>query len=194
MISERYGRKIGFARLLVCYFLDSLGFYRTYRRVRWHEVRRFVFVCNGNICRSPYAQARARQLGLTAVSAGLRADDRGPADSYAIRLAAERSLDLASHRTTNVAELLLENGDLVLCMEPAQAIAMREFANARTVQVTLLGLWAAEPRPYLQDPYGLSDGYWHTCFSLIDSAVEHLAQCVKIEHANVGYRASNADV
>ena len=193
MISERYGRKIGLLKLLGSQFLDRLGAYRAYRQVRWNDVQRLVFVCSGNICRSAYAEGRATQLGLRAVSAGLSADRSGPADRRAVRFAAGRSVDLSEHRTTPVGDLELEKGDLILCMEPFQAFAMTEIARSGASQVTLLGLWASEPRPYLQDPYGLLDGYWHTCFALIDSAVEEVARRVNAEHASTGCRILNAE-
>jgi len=58
------------------------------------------FVCSGNICRSPYAEAAARRCGLTAISCGIATEKGLPADGTAITEAAQRGLDLTSHRTT----------------------------------------------------------------------------------------------
>ena len=40
--------------------------------------------------------------------------------------------------------------------------------------MTLLGLWCGEPRPHIEDPYGLGDDYFDTCFALIDAATARL--------------------
>jgi protein-tyrosine phosphatase len=36
-------------------------------------------------------------------------------------------------------------------------------------------LWASPERPHLEDPYGLSDAYFDTCFDVIDSALFRIA-------------------
>ena len=64
-----------------------LGLYRQYGPADRGEVRRLVFVCKGNICRSPFAEAVARAAGADAVSYGLDARDGLPANPSAIRTA-----------------------------------------------------------------------------------------------------------
>jgi protein-tyrosine phosphatase len=144
-----------------------------------------VFICDGNICRSAYAAARAKKMGLPAVSGGLRATQDGPADPKAIKMAALRGIELASHRTRPAAAIGGLAGDLYLCMEPRQARSIAKLINRGPVgQVSLLGLWSHECRPFLQDPYGLREGYWHTCFDLIDSAVRRIALEIAAFHPN----------
>jgi len=175
-MNDRYGRKIGFLRLLLADIYDLFGCYSAYKNVRWEEAKRLVFICKGNICRSAYAEARANQLMLHATSAGLGAIKNGPADPYAIKVAAQRNVNLNLHQTTPVSDFKKKDGDIFICMEPLQALFIRNRIDSNPKQqVTLLGLWSNERRPYLQDPYGLSDGYWTTCLDIIDSAVENIA-------------------
>ena len=176
-MNNRYGRKIGFARLVLASVYDYLGFYSRYRNIDWRRARRLVFICHGNICRSAYGEARARQQLLETASAGLGAIQDGPADAYAVKKAAQRSVNLDLHRTTPVPDLETRKGDVFICMEPSQAHAMElQAGNTPDQQVTLLGLWSDRRRPYLQDPYGLSDEYWDTCLDIIDSAIENIAR------------------
>ena len=82
---------------------------------------------------------------------------------------------VAADSEGNVAALT-KDGDVFLCMEPSQAYALRKYIkDYHNQQVTLLGLWSTQRRPYLQDPYGLSDKYWDTCLDIIDSALENIA-------------------
>tara|TARA_R110002073_G_scaffold335986_1_gene529731 strand:- start:1501 stop:2148 length:648 start_codon:yes stop_codon:yes gene_type:complete len=174
-INYVYGRKIGLVKLFISRFYNCVGRYKAYKKVRWGEVRRLVFICHGNICRSAYAEARARHIGLSAASAGLGADRGGKANPQAIKVAFNRKIDLQFHKTTNVDDLVISEGDLFLCMEPSQAILVENLLgkNARQ-QVSLLGLWSEEKRPFLQDPYELLDEYWDTCFNIIDSALSRI--------------------
>ena len=170
-LTRQFGGRRGLLRYLATQGLRALGHYRPYTEVRWYEVRRLVFVCKGNICRSAYGEARARALGMASASLGLEAEDGRPANAIAVRQAAARALSLETHRTRRVRAELLDTGDLVLCMEPRQAQAMRAHLRDGAQQLSLLGLWAGARLPLIEDPYGLDDAYWHTCLDVIDDAL-----------------------
>src|SRR2546421_5517665 len=124
-IARRYGRKMGFVRhygYLVRYLLGSFSLLK---RVEWGSVTRLVFVCKGNICRSPYAEARARAMGLPCSSFGLEAGVHKPANPSAIRAARARGLDLSEHRAQSVSEFTIAAGDLLTAMEPWHAEALQ---------------------------------------------------------------------
>src|SRR4051812_36705278 len=70
-IQARYGRRAGWVRHHLARTLDRFGAFFPLRRIPWTEVERLVFVCQGNICRSAYADALARRAGLRSVSFGL---------------------------------------------------------------------------------------------------------------------------
>ena len=53
---------------------------------------RLVFVCSGNICRSPFAAEYARALGLPSASFGLHADDGAAANPQALAAARRRGI------------------------------------------------------------------------------------------------------
>jgi len=142
-----------------------------WRRLDWCRVRRLVFVCTGNICRSPYAEARCRELGLAASSFGIRAGAGTPADATGQRVAAGRGIDLTWHRARAASQVPLERHDLVLCFTPAQARAIRASARAAGAQVSLLGLWCRPIRPHLPDPFGHGPGAFVACFGVIDEAL-----------------------
>jgi protein-tyrosine phosphatase len=175
-VQARYGTARGLARL----WLAKLRPLRRFESVDWRAVRRIVFVCTGNICRSPYAEARARAAGFPAVSAALRGPSGAPADEAALAAAKAAATDLGSHRSTAIEDIELQPGDLLVAMEPWQAHALAgRVARRPGVQVTLLGLWSTPGRPHLHDPHGLSPDYFRTCFALIDSAVDAILARVR---------------
>ena len=80
-------------------------------------VRRVLFVCVENSCRSQMAEAFARMIGgdrVEAFSAGSRPSGR--VDPAAIETMAEVGCDLATHRSKPVAELPYREFDAVVSM------------------------------------------------------------------------------
>jgi len=172
MLAERYGGKRAACIHLMYTFLNNVGWLHCYKTIEWRNVERLVFVCTGNICRSPYAEARSRALGASSASFGLASDGCSPCDPTALRIAKERGIDLTAHRSRTAAHIRVHPSDLFLAMEPQQARRLRRLTRDSHPQISLLGLWAQEPRPYIQDPYGHVESYYQKCFEFIDSAIQ----------------------
>ena len=134
------------------------------------RVRRLVFVCQGNICRSAFAEAIARNQGLNAISFGLSTGAGLPAHPPAVAAARALGVDLSAHRTQGIADYAPVPGDLLLAMETRQ---LRQIGIAG-VPRTLLGLHARPPLPHLHDPFGLDPAYMETCLKRIAAAVLNL--------------------
>jgi protein-tyrosine phosphatase len=175
-VAGHYGGKRPFVLHLFSTLLLHANYWQGLYRVEWVRVERLVFVCQGNICRSPYAAARAASLGLNATSAGLAAKPGYPADGQTVARAEARGLpSLRAHQTASFSELPTTSTDLVICMEPSQIVHIRRMRPGGTLQMTLLGLWARPRRPWLSDPYASNDHYQETCLDIIDNAVEYIA-------------------
>ena len=69
---------------------------------------KLLFVCTGNTCRSPMAQAiftdMAKECGIDFVtgSAGLHAQDGTPASEYAVLACGETGLDISGHSSKSI--------------------------------------------------------------------------------------------
>ena len=147
-------------------------------KVNWDEIDRLVFVCKGNICRSAYAEAVAKSLGIKAISCGISTKNDLPANSDAIKAASERGIDLSRHKTTPVMYVILRKTDLIVAMEPWQADSLTKNLK-RKHHVTLLGLWLSPLRPHVQDPYGFTATYFDNCFNYIENSVNEIAKKIK---------------
>jgi len=176
-ISESYGCKTGWSlhQLYLAAYRLNLGGLRHFEHIEWNRVTRLVFVCRGNICRSPYAEARARRLGLNATSCGFEVSSKSCVDATGVKIARQLGLELSNHQPRGCG-LSLAAGDLWVGMEPWHGRQLLRFSQGSGAQVTLLGLWCCRPRPHIHDPYGLGEGYFQTCFGIIDGAIEEVAR------------------
>jgi len=176
-IEREFGTFRGLVRTGLAYFMWLLGPYRKYGQVDWPRVKRIVFVCAGNICRSPYAHHRYAAAGapIPVASFGLATTTGAGADPTAASVARSFGLDLSHHVATDLKDFEIRDGDLLLVMEDRHIAALSPAVAGRDVQVSLLGLWYRPHFALLYDPHTLSPGYFTSCFRRIDAAVARLA-------------------
>jgi protein-tyrosine-phosphatase len=132
---------------------------------------RILFLCTGNICRSPFAEALARQLNdradLEFASAGTIALSGNPAASTGIAVAAELGVDMRGHRATHLTAEVLAASDLVYAMEDehvGSVLALDEGARVELLSPEGLAI---------PDPYGGDHIEYSISYSLIRQALVH---------------------
>lgn len=175
-INRGYGTHRGLVRLLLARMELRLGLLREAQQVEWSKARRLVFVCQGNIMRSAYADALAKRRGLPSSSFGLATTTGVGAHPDAIECAARRGIDLRDHVTTDISDFELREGDVVLVMEARQFRRMRAMSLPPGAMLSLLGIWDKGSYPHLHDPNTLSGAYLETCFTRIERAIDSVAQ------------------
>jgi len=139
-------------------------------------VTRLVFVCQGNICRSSFADHLARSLGVPSTSFGLSTTTGTSADPTAMKISHQFGVDLVSHQVTDIKDFQFYQGDLLLAMEIRQARKLSSLSLPDGVQIALLGNWSKPFRPHIHDPFSLSEDYFFTCFQVIELAVKRLCR------------------
>lgn len=158
--------------------------WRTLRRLRARGVpRRVLFVCHGNICRSPYAQGsferslpRVVRRRIQVHSAGFVGPGRA-SPPEAVIVAAQRGVDLLGHRAS-----LLTSGhkqtDWVFVMNCAQRRAVRR----RLGRADVLLLGDLDPRPIdtrtVPDPVDRSQEVFEAVYARIDRCVGQIAHAI----------------
>jgi protein-tyrosine-phosphatase len=144
-----------------------------------------MFICHGNIWRSPYAERRfaaaVASLGERAPrtgSAGFIGPDRPPPDE-AIAAAAEKGIDMREHRSRVAAAPELALSDLIVVMEPKQERRIAALAGTR---VPILVLGDLDPAPAgrraIRDPWSQPTSAGEV-YARIDRCVAALGACVR---------------
>lgn len=130
-------------------------------------LKTILFVCTGNICRSPMAEAlmrdRLAQAGLDSevrvLSAGVWAESGERASTGAVVALRHRGIDLALHRSQPLTPALLKSVDIILVMEEAHRRSIFYTAPEVLAKVFLLSEMAGGYDD-VADPYGGSvEGY-----------------------------------
>lgn len=177
LIKDYYGSKIGLIKYVLYKLLALTGWYGVYENIDIKRVKRLVFICKGNICRSPFAEGVAKNLGIDAISYGVDTRGGDKANDKAREIAKEFGVDMDGHITRRIETYEPQEGDLVIGMEPIHISLLRNKINLpSTVQQMLLGLWIKGKTPYIHDPYGNESRYFRSCFSLLSSSVENMTE------------------
>jgi len=151
------------------------------------KTKRILFVCTGNICRSPLAAALLQRAlaqrgidGLEVASAGTGAWDGAPVSEGAYLVGLERGLDLSAHRARLLTRELVDQADLILTMARHHRARVAELGGESHVFV--LGEYAGREgdAAEVSDPFGGDlEVYRDTCVeleALIDAAVERIVK------------------
>jgi protein-tyrosine phosphatase len=170
VIAERFGSFGGLVRLTLApvELATGRGGVRTGRA---DDVRRLVFICHGNICRSAFADVVARRAGLAVMSFGLSTKSGKGAPRSALEAAARLGHDMGDHRATDLIDYDPREGDLLLAMETRQLRYIARTPHLWHLPRTLLGLYTRPATPHLHDPYMRSDAYMERCMARIETAI-----------------------
>ena len=150
------------------------------------RVDSLLFICLGNICRSPFAAHLAARLlvesghdGIRCSSAGLRPSQAARSTPEACAVATHYGLTLEQHAPQPVTRDLLAAHDVVCVMEWRQLTQLQAAYPAFRDRMFLLSLLdpdagGAYERYNIADPFGGALSSYEACYSRIDRALRRM--------------------
>ena len=144
-----------------------------------------LFICHGNICRSPYAELKMRALvgargaDIPTTSAGFIEGGRSSPDD-AQTAGAERGVDLSTHRSRPLTQALVDAHDVLVVMEPGQRSLLFGRFPVRGSPVIILGDLDPEPIRHrmIRDPVELPLDVYRDVYDRIDRCLGRLFDTV----------------
>lgn len=146
-----------------------------------------LFVCTGNVCRSPMAvgllRQRLSQEGLAsrfeALSAGVWALDNHPASENSVAVMAERGIDITDHIAHTITYDDMVESELVLVMSREHADVLRSTWPQYAWKVHQLSEMVGKLKD-VSDPYGSTVTEYRACADIlsayIDEGLERILQ------------------
>ena len=143
-----------------------------------------LFICSGNICRSPYAEGYLRhRLGADAAACSRSAGTLGihgeAPSSETLELAREGGFEASELRSKAITYDGVDEADLILVMEDHHRRALLERFPEVAGKLHLLSEYhpevkAADRAPNIFDPIGLPMEEYRRCFALVRDSIDGL--------------------
>ena len=150
------------------------------------QVKVITFICYGNIIRSIFAEKITHNLAqnlradsIKFHSAGIEAKPGSRSPENAIKVAKEYQIDLTAHRSTLLTKQLVEQSDMIVCMEEWHIGAIRrKFFSTKEKLFLLSLLCSGENNSFVKynisDPYGKPEAAFDETFQRIGRCTEAL--------------------
>ena len=145
-----------------------------------------LFVCTGNICRSPTAEAVFRKLAADAgMSDTITADSAGthdyhvgePPDPRAQGVAAQRGYDLSALRARQVEPSDFQRFDLIVAMDRGHFEILSDMAPSAAHKLSLMMSYAREFKEKdVPDPYGRGPDDFELALDMLEDAARGLLE------------------
>jgi protein-tyrosine phosphatase len=162
-------------------FIDTFKYYFLEDSINEYKqpVKHIVFVCKGNICRSPLAEYDLKRLSpyhnCRIESCGLDVDQGKYPPPEAVQAARRFGVDLSKHISKGIMNCRIDGADLILAMEYNQYKRLQKMFPLQKSRIKLIREYA--PFPYkllcnIDDPFGCKESEYDKCYYMLDKILK----------------------
>lgn len=185
---RRYRRYTGAERAVYLKIraLNAVGIKRLKKTRPPKSSHRYLFVCFGNIMRSPVCEALMKRAvsswrrKITVRSAGLNAIPGRAAHPWAIAAGKELGVSLESHRAQAVNLEMVAEAEVILAMDYQNLVQLlSRYPEARN-KVFMLSAYAGHnyPSQEIGDPYYSDENGTRECYRVLERCVRNLVASI----------------
>lgn len=164
-------------------WMHAQRYERARRRLDRSDPRRILFLCLGNICRSPLAERLLRSRlgdGVMVESAGFIGPDRPPPPE-ALESAQKLGVEHGDHRSRTVTDHRLRAAEIILVFDGKNVRKLKSSFPGHAEKVVWLGdldpVWSG--RRAVDDPWGQGASAFDETFERIARCVEEMARALE---------------
>ncbi len=161
---------------------NALGISKLWTRKAPATARAFLFVCFGNIMRSPMCEAlmarsiRNSQFHVRVMSAGLGATPGTPAHPWGVLAAQDFGIDLSPHRARRLTAEMLDQADVIFAMDYRNQVELLSRFPAARDKVFMLSAYAGGRyrSTEIQDPFFGDEDQTRKCYAVLEGCINNL--------------------